>query len=71
MNKRNYINMEKNKQSKSIIVEGELHNRFKVMCRGKSLKIGGVIEDLIRLYLNNPKTTQKIIDELKENDKLK
>jgi len=48
---------------KSIIIDGGLHNRFKLMCKGKSLKIGGVIEDLIRVYLNNPKKIQELIDE--------
>jgi hypothetical protein len=52
---------------KSIIIDGRLHNRFKIFCKGKSMKIGGVIEDLIRLYLNNPKTMQKMIDEQNEN----
>jgi hypothetical protein len=52
---------------KSIIIDGNLHNRFKMFCKGKSMKIGGVIEDLIRLYLNEPKETQKRIDELKEH----
>ena len=52
---------------KSIIIDGDLHNRFKMLCKGKSMKIGGVIEDLIRLYLNEPKETQKKIDELKEH----
>jgi len=51
---------------KSVIVDGELHNHFKVMCKGKSMKIGGVIEDLMKLYLNNPRITQKMIDEIKE-----
>jgi hypothetical protein len=51
---------------KSVIVDGELHNRFKVMCKGKSMKIGGVIEDLMKLYLVNPRITQKMIDEIKE-----
>jgi hypothetical protein len=51
---------------KSIIIEGDLHNRFKLLCKGKSMKIGAVIEDLIQLYLNNPKEVQKMIDEFKE-----
>jgi hypothetical protein len=51
---------------KSIIIDGELHNEFKRLCKGKSLKIGGVIENLILLYLNNPKEVQKMIEELKE-----
>jgi len=51
---------------KSVIVDGDLHNTFKIMCKGKSMKIGGVIEDLMKLYLNNPRITQKMIDEIKE-----
>jgi hypothetical protein len=51
---------------KSIIIDGDLHNRFKLLCKGKSMKIGGVIEDLIRLYLNDPKKIQNLIEESKE-----
>jgi len=53
-------------KSKSVIIDGEVHGRFKLYCKGKSLKIGGVIEDLINLYLEKPKELQKLIDELKE-----
>jgi hypothetical protein len=51
---------------KSIIIDGNLHNRFKILCKGKSLKIGGVIEDLIILYLKDPKMVQSMIEEAKE-----
>ena len=51
---------------KSIIIDGDLHNRFKLVCKNKSLKIGGVIEDLIRLFLDNPKKIQVMIEESKE-----
>jgi len=51
---------------KSIIINGDLHNRFKILCKGKSMKIGGVIEDLIRLYLHNPKKIQVLIEESKD-----
>jgi hypothetical protein len=51
---------------KSVIIDGNLHKKFKLFCKGKSMKIGGVIEDLIVLYLDNPKTIQKLIDELKD-----
>jgi hypothetical protein len=51
---------------KSIIINGDLHNKFKTLCKGKSLKIGGVIEDLIRLYLWNPQRIQIMIEESKE-----
>jgi uncharacterized protein YajQ (UPF0234 family) len=56
---------------KSIIIDGKLHNQFKVLCKGKSMKIGGVIEDLIRVYLRNPKDVQKIIDTMKEEESSK
>jgi hypothetical protein len=32
---------------KSIIIDGELHHKFKVFCKGKNLKIGGVADNLI------------------------
>ena len=53
-------------KTKSIIIDGNLHNRFKSICKGKSMKIGGVIEDLIKLYLRDPKNLQKMIDEMKD-----
>lgn len=56
-----------NTKSKSVIINGDVHGDFKLFCKGKSLKIGGVIEDLIRLYLNDPKRLQKLIDEVKDN----
>ena len=51
---------------KSVIIDGEVHNKFKILCKGKSMKIGAVIEDLIKLYLNKQKEIQKMIDDLKE-----
>jgi len=51
---------------KSIIIDGELHNKFKILCKGKCMKIGGVIEDLIKLYLKNPKEIQSLIDNNKK-----
>lgn len=53
---------------KSIIIDGDLHYKFKVLCKGRSMKIGAVIEDLIRLYLIKQRDVQKMIDELKENN---
>ncbi len=50
---------------KSIIINGDLHKEFKLLCKGKNLKIGAVIEDLIRMYLNDPKNLEKMIEELK------
>jgi hypothetical protein len=58
--------IENDVKPKSVIIDGNLHQKFKVFCLGKSMKIGGVIENLIGLYLNNPKTIQKLIDELKD-----
>jgi len=61
--------MENNEETKpkSIIIDGKLHSQFKMLCKGKSMKIGGVIEDLIRIYLKNPKGIQTLIDENKEH----
>lgn len=56
-----------NTKSKSVIINGDVHGDFKLFCKGKSLKIGGVIEDLIKLYLDDPKKIQKLIDESKDN----
>jgi len=50
---------------KSVIIDGDLHGKFKMLCKGKSLKIGGVIENLIILYLDNPKKIQTLIEEAK------
>ena len=50
---------------KSVIIDGNLHGKFKMLCRGKSLKIGGVIEDLIFLYITEPKKTQELIEDVK------
>jgi len=50
---------------KSVIIDGRLHGKFKLLCKGKSLKIGGVLEDLIFLYLTDPKKTQDLIEETK------
>jgi len=51
---------------KSVIIDGNLHYSFKMLCKGKSMKIGAVIEDLIKLYLSDQKKVQREIDELKE-----
>ena len=55
-----------NVKSKSVIINGEVHTRFKEHCKKKSLKIGGVIEDLINVYLNDPVGIQELIDEIKK-----
>lgn len=56
-------------KSKSVIINGDIHSQLKNFCKGKSLKIGGVIEDLINLYLSDHKGTQKLIDEAKGDSK--
>ena len=56
----------KEMKPKSIIIDGDLHGKFKMLCKGKSLKIGGVIENLIRLYLYNSKSMHKMIDDHKD-----
>ena len=57
-----------NLKPKSVILDPFVHGKFKVLCKGKSMKIGALIEDLIKLYLNNPKQIQEKINELKENE---
>lgn len=55
-------------KSKSVIINADIHGEFKTFCKGKSLKIGGVIEDLIKIYLSDPRTIQKLIDKLEDED---
>lgn len=52
-----------NGKPKSVIIDGDLHQRFKIHCKGKNMKIGGILEDLIQLYLKKPKDIQKLIEE--------
>jgi hypothetical protein len=54
------------KTSKSVIIDGDVHSQLKMLCAGKNLKMGGVIENLIRLYLKDYKNVQKQIDNLNE-----
>ena len=53
-------------KSKSIIIDGDLHGKLKKLCKGKNLKIGAVVQDLIVLYVTNPPSIQKLIDEVKD-----
>lgn len=62
--------MEKNPKPKSIIIDGNLHYKFKMLCKGKSMKIGALIEDLIKLYIYNQKETQNLINNFKEKEKV-
>lgn len=57
----------KKKSNSSVIIDRDLHAKMKKHCVGNSRKIGGVIENLIRLYLANPKEIENAIDNLKEN----
>jgi hypothetical protein len=59
---------DKNKQ-KSIIINGELHNKLKFYCLGKGLKIGSVVTDLISLYVANPRRCNELIEELDKSKK--
>ena len=52
--------------SKSIIIDGDVHYKFKIFCKGKNLKIGKVVEDLIKLFMKDSKQVQKQIDEIKD-----
>lgn len=62
-----HLNNHDEGKSKSIIIDGELHHKFKALCKAKCMKIGAVIEDLIRLYISNPKKIQLMIDDSKES----
>ena len=55
-------------KSKSVIIDGDLHYDFKMFCKGKSLKIGAVIEDLIKIYLDDYKVLRGIIEDYNEKD---
>jgi hypothetical protein len=59
--------VKKKSTSKSVIIDGQLHADMKKYCTGTKRKIGGVIENLIRLYLANPKQTENLIDNLNDN----
>jgi len=56
------------KTSKSVIIDGLIHSELKSLCVGKNLKMGGVIENLISLYLADYKNVQKQIDNLKDGN---
>lgn len=58
-----------NKTSKSVIIDGNIHAQLKMLCNGKSLKMGSVIESLICLYLKEYKSIQSQIDNLNETKK--
>ena len=47
---------------KSIIVDGKLHKKLKSHCRSRALKIGSIVEELIDLYLTDPHSIVKLIE---------
>lgn len=57
----------KKSNSKSVIIDGLIHGEMKKHCIVTRKKIGGVIEDLLKLYLSNPKELQKQVDNLNGN----
>jgi len=54
-------------KSKSIIIDADVHNKLKVFCRNRCMKIGGLVEELINGYLKKPKEFQKLMDELNDD----
>ena len=65
--------MKKNKTStsdvKSLIINASIHEKLKNFCANKNMKIGSIVEDLIKCYLINHKQIQKMIDNYKEKNK--
>ncbi|MHA2183075.1 MAG: hypothetical protein ACXAAH_16780 [Promethearchaeota archaeon] len=53
-------------KSKSVIIDGETHAKFKKYCKERSLKIGGVIENLIEIYLHDPQKIEDLIQKFRE-----
>jgi hypothetical protein len=60
------IETKQKSDSKSVIIDGKLHASMKKYCMGTKRKIGGVIENLIRLYLANPKEIENLIENIKD-----
>lgn len=56
--------LEENKP-KSVIISRDIHNEFKNFCRGKNLKIGGVVENLMRYYIDNYSEITKLLEHSK------
>jgi len=53
---------------KSVIINGDLHQQLKNHCKERSLKIGSIIQELIRLYLYKPKQLRDMIEEMHRNN---
>jgi hypothetical protein len=49
---------------KSLIIDESLHYKLKIYCKGKNLKIGGLVENMIKAYLEDPKTFNNLIEKL-------
>ncbi len=54
--------------SKSVIINAALHASLKNHCVGSSRKMGGVIENLIKLYLSDIKKIQEEMDNLTKSN---
>lgn len=57
--------------SKSLIIDENRHKNLKEFCQTNSLKMGGVVELLIDLYLKDYKSVQKLIDDNKSSSHAK
>lgn len=62
------VTKQEEKKSKSVIIDGDIHDSLKKYCKGRSLKIGGVIEELAQFLLLNPKEVRKIIEDYKDKN---
>lgn len=54
-------------KQKSIIIDGDMHGKFKNLCKARNMKIGAVTEDLILLYINKRVDVEKMIDSIKKD----
>lgn len=51
---------------KSVIIDKDLHYKFKMYCKGKNLKIGGLIEDILKTYIRFPKEFNQLMDKYRK-----
>lgn len=56
--------MEKNNElkNKSIIIDGDLHKDLKMYCAARNIKIGGIVNNIIKAYIKYPKEINKLIE---------
>lgn len=57
--------VKKKSNSKSVIIDGQIHALLKNYCKGNNRKLGLLIENLIKLYLAKPKDIENLFDNLK------